>query len=325
MTWCNTPRDRASPLQAETAPRQAQRTPRRKTANIARRRQYVAAYALSMPFMATFILMVAVPLGYAGYLSLFKKQLIGGISFVGMDNYARALTDPSFLSGVGRMALFLVIQVPVMLGLSLLFALILDSGMLRLQKFIRLGVFLPYAIPSVIATLMWGYLYGKDFGPFAQLAKSLGLPAPDFLAGGNVLFSIMNIVTWGFVGYNMIVMYAALRSIPAELYEAARVDGASEWRVAWSIKIPAIKGALLLTTIFSVIGSFQLFNEPNLLRVIAPAAIGQDYTPNMYAFQLSFVNQDANYAAAIAFLLGIVIMAVSYGVQLTANRREKAL
>ena len=122
----------------------------------------------------------------------------------------------------------------------------------------------------------------------------------------------------------MIVMYAALRSIPAELYEAARVDGAGEWRVAWSIKIPAIKGALLLTTIFSVIGSFQLFNEPNLLRVIAPAAIGQDYTPNMYAFQLSFVNQDANYAAAIAFLLGIVIMAVSYGVQLTANRKEKA-
>ncbi|MDQ0769283.1 multiple sugar transport system permease protein [Pseudarthrobacter defluvii] len=284
----------------------------------------MAAYALSMPFMVAFVLMVAVPLAYAGYLSLFKKQLIGGISFVGMDNYGRALTDPSFLGGVGRMALFLVIQVPVMLGLSLLFALILDSGMLRLQKFIRLGVFLPYAIPSVIATLMWGYLYGKDFGPFAQLAKSLGLPAPDFLAGGNVLFSIMNIVTWGFVGYNMIVMYAALRSIPAELYEAARVDGAGEWRVAWSIKIPAIKGALLLTTIFSVIGSFQLFNEPNLLRVIAPAAISQDYTPNMYAFQLSFVNQDANYAAAIAFLLGIVIMAVSYGVQLTANRKEGA-
>jgi multiple sugar transport system permease protein len=310
-------------LRAETETLAGQPPLHRKPANTAKRRLYAAAYALSMPFMVVFALMVAVPLFYAGYLSFFKNQLIGGVSFVGLDNYARALTDPSFLGGVGRMALFLVIQVPVMLGLSLLFALILDSGMLRLQRFIRLGVFLPYAIPSVIATLMWGYLYGKDFGPFAQLAKALGLPAPDFLAGGNVLFSIMNIVTWGFVGYNMIVMYAALRSIPAELYEAARVDGAGEWRVAWSIKIPAIRGALLLTTIFSVIGSFQLFNEPNLLRVIAPAAIGQDYTPNMYAYQLSFVNQDSNYAAAIAFLLGIVIMAVSYGVQLTANRKEK--
>jgi multiple sugar transport system permease protein len=277
-----------------------------------------------MPFMVAFALMIAVPLFYAGYLSLFKQQLIGGVSFVGFDNYVRALTDPSFLGGVGRMAMFLIIQVPIMLGLSLLFALILDSGVLRLQRFIRLGVFLPHAIPSVIATLMWGYLYGKDFGPFAQLAKSLGLPAPDFLAGDNVLFSVMNIVTWGYVGYNMIVMYAALRSIPTELYEAARVDGASEWRVAWSIKIPAIKGALQLTTIFSVIGSFQLFSEPNLLRVIAPSAISEDYTPNMYAFQLSFVNQDANYAAAIAFLLGIVIMAVSYVVQLSANRKDKA-
>jgi multiple sugar transport system permease protein len=296
-------------------------TVRAKPPNIARRRQNLAAYTLTMPFMAAFALMIAVPLVYAGYLSFFKKQLIGGVSFVGLDNYTRALTDPSFLGGVGRMSLFLIIQVPVMLGLSLLFALVLDSGMVRLQKFIRLGVFVPYAIPSVVATLMWGYLYGKDFGPFAQLAKSLGLPAPDFLAGGNALFSIMNIVTWGFVGYNMIVMYAALRSVPTELYEAAKVDGAGELRVAWSIKIPAIRGALLLTTIFSVIGSFQLFNEPNLLRVIAPVAISQDYTPNMYAYQLSFVNQDSNYAAAIAFLLGIVIMGVSYAVQLTANRR----
>lgn len=300
------------------------RTGQPRGVNRARRRQYAAGYALSLPFMAVFALMVAVPLVYAGYLSFFRKQLIGGVSFVGLENYARALSDPSFLGGVARMALFLVIQVPIMLGLSLLFALALDSGMLRLQRFIRLGVFLPYAIPSVVATLMWGYLYGKDFGPFAQLAKAIGLPAPDFLAGGNVLFSIMNIVTWGFVGYNMIVMYAALRSIPSELYEAARVDGANEWRIAWSIKVPAIRGALLLTTIFSVIGSFQLFNEPNLLRVIAPVAIGQDYTPNMYAYQLSFVNQDSNYAAAIAFLLGIVIMAVSYAVQLGARRKDAA-
>jgi multiple sugar transport system permease protein len=111
--------------------------------------------------------------------------------------------------------------------------------------------------------------------------------------------------------------------LPTELYEAARVDGASEFNIAWSIKIPAVRPALLLTVIFSVIGTFQLFAEPQIMRSLAPTVIGTAYTPNLYAYNLSFVNQDANYAAAVAFLLGIVIMIVSYIVQLTATRRER--
>jgi multiple sugar transport system permease protein len=133
----------------------------------------------------------------------------------------------------------------------------------------------------------------------------------------------MNIVTWAFVGYNMIIMYSALKAIPAEIYEAAEIDGASQWRLAWSVKIPAIRPALLLTAIFSVIGSFQIFAEPSLLRPLAPAAISQSFTPNFYAYNLAFVNQEVNYAASIAFLLGFVIMVVSYVVQLSTQRRER--
>jgi multiple sugar transport system permease protein len=181
----------------------------------------------------------------------------------------------------------------------------------------------PYAVPGVVATLMWGYLYGPDFGPFAQIGTALGLGPPPFFTRTGMLLSIMNIVNWEFIGYNMIVLYAALRAIPGELYEAARVDGASEVRIAWSIKIPAIRAGLLLTVIFSVIGTFQLFTEPNLLRTLAPTVIGTAYTPNLYAYNVAFVNQDANYAAALAFLLGIVIMIVSYVVQLSAQRKER--
>jgi multiple sugar transport system permease protein len=220
------------------------------------------------------------------------------------------------------MGLFLVVQVPVMLALSLFFALALDSGMTRLSKFIRLGIFVPYAVPSVVAALMWGYLYGRDFGPFAQLAELLNLPAPPFLTDQFMLFSIVNIVNWEFIGYNMIIIYAPPRSLPTELIEAARVDGATEKRIAWSIKIPAVRPALILTVIFSVIGTFQLFNEPNLLKSIAPTVIDNSYTPNLYAYSLAFINQDANYAAAIAFLLGILIMALSYVVQLWNQRKE---
>ena len=309
---------------ASVAPaRGATSPPVRRGLSASRRRQIGAAYALVLPFLVIFVAMVVVPLVYAGYLSFFKKKLIGGTSFVGAENYLRALTDPSFLSGVGRMGLFLCVQVPLMLVLSLFTALALDSGMMKLAKVARLGIFVPYAVPSVIATLMWGYIYGPDFGPIAQMTRGLGLGVPPFFTSNGIFFSIINIVNWEFVGYNMIIMYAALRSIPTELYEAARVDGASETRIALSIKVPLIRPAILLTVIFSVIGTFQLFNEPNLMRTLAPTVIGSDWTPNLYAYNIAFINQDANYAAALAFLLGIVIMIISYAVQLGAQRKER--
>ncbi len=307
---------------APPAPAQPRSQRTANTLSTLRRREARAGYLFVLPFMIVFVAMLIVPLGYSGYLSVFREQLIGGTSFVGLENYARALTDATFTGGVVRMALFLVIQVPIMLGLALLFALVLDSGRLRLQKFVRLAIFIPYAVPGVISALMWGYLYGPDFGPFAQLGEATGLGSPDFLSAEFMLFSIMNIVTWGFIGYNMIIMYSALRSIPTEIYEAARVDGAGEVRIATAIKIPALRPALVLTTIFSVIGTFQLFNEPNILRTIAPNVIGNGYTPNLYAYNLAFVGQEVNYAAAIAFLLGFVIMVVSYIFQLTTSRKE---
>ncbi|WP_188197310.1 carbohydrate ABC transporter permease [Nonomuraea sp. SYSU D8015] len=279
-------------------------------------------YLFVAPFLIVFVAMLVVPLAYAGYLSLFREQLIGGTTFVGLDNYVRALTDERLLGGVLRVAEFFLIQVPIMLLLGLFFALALDSGVLWLSRFIRLGVFVPYAVPSVIAALMWGYLYGPEFGPIAQLAGALGLPAPNLLGDDLMLGSLANIVTWEFTGYNMIILYAALRAVPSELYEAAAVDGAGTWRTAWSVKIPALRPALLLALIFSIIGSFQLFNEPQLMQRLAPNVIDSAYTPNLYAYSLAFTSQDVNYAAAVSFLLGLAIVVVSYTVQLAVNRRR---
>jgi multiple sugar transport system permease protein len=308
---------------SNTLPAASAAEPRIRRTSVSSRTQTRAAYLFVLPFFVVFAAMLIVPLGYAGYLSLFKSQLIGGLSFAGLANYAEALSDPAFLDGVGRMGLFLLVQVPIMLGVALFLALALDSGRVRGGKTLRLLYFVPYAVPGVVATLMWGYLYGRDFGPFAQIFEALGMAAPDFLSPQSVLGSMMNIVTWEFVGYNMIIMYAALRGIPGELYEAAEIDGASQFRIAWNIKIPAIRPAIILTVIFSVIGTFQLFNEPSLLDSIAPNAISNGFTPNYYAYNLAFVNQDVNYAAAIAFLLGGVIAVISYVVQLQTQRHER--
>jgi multiple sugar transport system permease protein len=311
----------SSAVASKTATAASGHPPRRH--NESKRNQTVAAYALILPFVIVFLAMLVVPLVYSGVLSFFRTQIVGGTVFVGLSNYVQAVTDPLFLGGVGRMGLFLVIQVPIMLIFALFFALALDSGRVRAAKFIRLAIFVPYAVPAVVATLLWGYIYGSNFGPITQVITALGLQAPNLLSSNLVLGSIMNIVTWEFVGYNMIILFSALRSIPTELYDAAQVDGAGQWRIAWSVKIPAIRPAILLTVIFSIIGSFQLFSEPQLLYNLAPNAIGTAFSPNLYAYNLAFINQNVNYAASIAFLLGLVIMIVSYIVQLTTQRRER--
>jgi multiple sugar transport system permease protein len=258
-------------------------------------------------------------------LSLFRRRLIGGTSFVGLDNYVRAATDPQFLAGVGRVGLFLVIQVPVMLLLALFVALAIDSRRVWWPKLFRLGVFVPYAVPAVVGTLMWGFLYGGQFGLTGQIADAFGVDPPDLLGPTLMLPSLANIVTWQFVGYNMLILYAALRAIPHDLYDAAEVDGAGEFRKVWSIKLPALRPALLLATIFSVIGSFQLFTEPKVMTDLAPAVVGTSYTPNIYAYELAFNGQLIDYAAAISVLLGLVTIVVAYVVQLTTARRERIL
>ena len=282
-----------------------------------------SGYLFVLPFLLVFLTMLVLPLLYAAYLSLFQERLVGGTVFAGFDNYARALQDDRLMDGVLRVARFFLLQVPIMLVLSLTAALAIDSGLLRAAKVFRLGIFVPYAVPAVVATLMWGYLYGPDFGPFAQLADEVGVAAPRFLSDDWMLGSMANIVTWEFVGYNMIILYAALRAVPHDLYEAAAVDGAGAWRIAWSIKLPALRPALLLCLIFSVIGSFQLFAEPQLLQRLAPNVIDSAYTPNLYAYTLAFTGQEVNYAAAVSFLLGLVIVIASYTVLLVSSRRSR--
>jgi multiple sugar transport system permease protein len=301
-----------------------QGTPRASTARKIRGgRKALAGYMFVAPFMIVFLAMFALPLLYAAYFSLFREQLVGGNVFVGLENYTRAFGDEQLWTGIARVCLFFLIQVPIMLVAALAFALALDTGLTRLKRTTRLGIFVPYAVPGVIATLMWGFLYGPDFGPFAQLAEAVGRSAPDFLGKHLMLGSLANIVFWEFTGYNMVILYAALRSVSTDIYEAAAVDGAGQWRIAWSIKIPALKGALAVCMIFSIIGSFQLFNEPQLMQSLAPTVIDEAYTPNLYAYNLAFVGQEYNYAAAVSFVLGLVILAGSYAFMFATNRRSR--
>ncbi len=299
----------------------------RKTRALARWRFWLRRvglpYLFLFPFLIVFVLFIILPLGYALGISFFNERLVGGTVFVGLQNYLQVIHDVSFWEGLRHVALLLVVQVPVMLLLALLLALLIDSRITRWKTLFRLGYFLPYAIPTVIGALLWGYLYSAHLSPFAQITNALRWPAPGFLTESGLLPSIGNMLLWEWTGYNMIVMYAALQSIPSELYDAARVDGASGWEVARYVKIPLILPAIGVTIIFSIIGTLQLFTEPQILYSIVPQLIQDHYSPNLYAYNLAFTNQQYNYSAAVSFVLGAVVFVCSYIFILASSRRGR--
>jgi multiple sugar transport system permease protein len=287
-------------------------------------RQNAAGLLFVAPFALLLVTFLLLPLAYAFKISLYRSTLIGGEVFAGFDNYRQALHDHEFTSGVLRVLVFGLIQTPVMILLALLAALLLDAATSRFSRLFRLAAFVPYAVPAVIGTLMWGFLYSPDTGPLAGFTHFLGLGRVDFLSQHTVLGSLGNVVTWQWVGYNMIVLYAALQGVPREVYEAAVIDGARSTQVALRIKVPLISAAIVLVTVFTIIGTLQFFTEPLILQPLNPGSITRSYTPNIYAFNLAFTFQQYNYAAAISFMLGAVVFVGSY-LFLFATRRRSAL
>ena len=274
------------------------------------------------PFAVVFVVVFVVPVVYAVWISLFQHRMVGGTVFVGLANYRRLLADGQFWSSVRRVVVFTVVQVPIMLCLSALMALALDSLRLHGMRFFRISTFLPYAVPAVVSALVWGFMYGAKYGLVGSLNAWLGTHV-DVLQPSVLLAAIGNINTWEFTGYNMLIFYSSLSTVPRSLYEAAAIDGASEWQVVRRVKLPELRGSLAITVIFSIIGSFQLFNEPSVMQNMVPGnAITTYYTPNMYAYNLSFSGNQSNYAAALAIVMAALTMLVAYAVQLRSMREQ---
>lgn len=292
-------------------------------------RRVVVPYLFLLPFGLFFLAFFIVPIIYTIYESFFSEQRSGlglsapTVSFAGFANYGAVFSSASFYDGLARVILFGVIQVPVMLGLALSLALLLDLPTIRLRRIFRTAYFLPYAVPSVIAAILWGFLFNPTLSPFTRIFEAFGTHGPNFLSSGTILWSIANIVTWEWTGYNMIIIMSALQAIPPELYEAARLDGASEFSIARRIKIPLIGPALVLTCIFSIIGTLQLFNEPEVLTGVTNS-ISNSYTPNIFIYNVAFTLNNSYYAAALAATLALITIVFSFGF-LFLTRRQAGL
>jgi multiple sugar transport system permease protein len=279
------------------------------------RRRSRAPLLFLAPFGLMFAAFFAAPIFYAIYQSLFTTRRSGlGLGpaqtvFAGLSNYGAALHDAAFTGSLLRVLLFMVVETPVMIVFSALLALALDAGSARFPALFRSAFFAPYGVPGVIASLLWGFIYVPGISPVVQMLDGVGLH-PDFLGPQTVLWSIANILTWEFAGYNMLVLTAALKSVPSEVYEAARIDGASALRVIWRIKLPMISGTLVLATVFTIIGTLQLFAEPLVLRGLT-GNISDSYTPNLSAYTQAFTADNYPLAAAESVILALAALVLS--------------
>ena len=301
------------------------RAPKSAAAN--RRQRVITPYLMLAPGIVLFLVFMAAPIIYTLVLS-FQKTKVSGLGlgsgarstvFAGFENYIAAL-DPDFVASVGRVLLYGLILVPTMLGLALLFALLLDSKRARATTFSRVAIFLPYAVPAVISSLLWGFLYLPAVSPVYFVLDKLGLDAPEILSNDLVIFAIANIALWDGVGFNMIVMYTSLRAVPSDIYEAARIDGASEMQIALRIKIPIIAPALVMTALFSMIATLQVFAEPMTLRPLTNS-LSTSWTPLMKVYRDAFTRDDIGSAAASSIVIALATILISFVFLRVVQRR----
>ncbi|RDG34636.1 carbohydrate ABC transporter permease [Streptomyces corynorhini] len=268
--------------------------------------------SFTFPFFLGFLLFTVVPVVIALKESLYTEQGSGlgfgakTVEFTGPDNFVRGFEDAKFWSAMGRVALFAAISIPLIQLTSLGMALLMDMARSRTAGRFRIALLVPYMIPGIVATLIWIYLYSPVVGPLTPILGFFGIDA-NFYSGGMIWVSIGNLVAWSSIGFNMLILYASLQSVPRELFDSARVDGASEWRMAWSIKVPLVRRSLVLTTVLSVIGSLQIFSDPMLFRSMTPETVTRDFTPIMAIYDWAFAQGDFNYAAALSIILALVV------------------
>ncbi|MFF1409059.1 carbohydrate ABC transporter permease [Streptomyces sp. NPDC058289] len=279
--------------------------PSRGTAPRTRPRRRVAPYLFVLPALLLFAAFKLYPIGRSFVISLHKT--VGGTEqFVGADNYTRLMGDPLFWTALKNTGAILAVQVPVMLALATGLAVALNSTLLRGRTVFRLGFFLPMVTGLVAYGIIFSVLLNKDYGLVNWLTGLIGLdPTPWLTDPLWARVSLGLALTWHYTGYNAVILLSRLQSVPAELYDAASVDGAGAWTSFRHVTLPGLRPALLLTTVLSTIGTLQIFDEPYVLTGGGPD--NATLTIGVYLYQNAFKYFDFGYASAIAYALAVLI------------------
>lgn len=266
-------------------------------------------YLLLSPALLVIFGFSTVPLVWSIYYSLTKGSMLGPKTFVGLENYIRAATHPIFLLTLKNTAYYAVLTVPTVIVLAVIVAIIIFQ-IPKGQGFFRGTFYFPLITPVVIAANIWAYMVNRDFGPFNHFLGWFGVPGIDWL--GSPSYAIPAIVMmeiWRGFGFYVIVLFAALQSIPRELYEAARIDGAQFWRIIFNITLPLLRPALGFCFIMATIFNFQLFDAVYVLTRGGPA--WSTSTVSWYVYQQAFESDNIGFASTMGVVLLVVILTLS--------------
>lgn len=280
--------------------------PRRRT----RHSQDLVAHAFMSPWLIGLLLVTAAPMLASLYLSFTDYNIMSTPRFVGLDNFERMLGDSRFWASSRVTSMYVLVSVPLQLAFALGLALILDRGLRGLSIY-RSAYYLPSLLgTSVAVAVLWKQIFGHD-GLVNQALALIGIQGTNWLQNpDSALWTLIILNVWTF-GSPMVIFLAGLRQIPEELYEAARVDGASQVRMFRHITIPLLTPIVFFNLILQTIGSFQAFTQAHVISGGTGGPVDSTLFYTLYIYQQAFVNFDMGYASALAWVLLLVIAVIT--------------
>lgn len=285
-----------------------------------RRRDTIAAGLFLGPDVIGLCVFVFLPIAFALYVSFFKWDLISPMEFVGLENYRRMIADGDWWRSVGRTIEFALLYVPVLFAASLALAVGFSKIPKKASEILRSAYLLPFAITSVIAATLWMFLYNEKSGYINGALNLIGVGDQQFIGSPKqAMLSIAAVVIWTNLGYTSMLFYSAIKEIPGEILEAARIDGASGSKIFWRITLPLIRSTSIFVAITSTIAAFQVLDLILVMTKGGPADATQ--VGVLYIYQRSFEGLEMGYGSALSVVMFLILLAISMA-QLKVSSRN---
>ncbi|GAB2611906.1 carbohydrate ABC transporter permease [Kribbella endophytica] len=292
---------------------------RSKAATVKGRSRGSAAILFLTPFAVLYLLLWAIPIVSGLFLSTTDVNVADGTGgFVGLDNYIGLAHDSDFRAAFGHTLLFVVLNVPILIAVGLILALVLNRD-LSGRNILRAAFVSPYLLPGAAVALIWNLVLNPVNGSLNTVLEKIGLPAQQWLTEpGQAMGAVVLLTLWWRVGFPLLILLAALQDIPKPLYEAARIDGASAWQQFRYVTLPGIAPVLGLVILLRLIDSFKVFEQVYLLTAGGPS--GSTRVVLQMLYETGFRDFRTGYAAAIGWVLALVILLVAIVQQVLTRR-----
>lgn len=276
-----------------------------------------------LPFVLVLVAFLVVPTIYGLGLSFTSQSIMGRGGFVGIDNYATALSDPEMWKTMWNTVRFTLMSTVPLVVVALVMALLVHSG-LPGQWLWRFAFFAPYLLPVAVVVQIWVWLFQPELGLINNTLRDMGITPPAWLTQPeSAMWSIVILTLWWTVGFNFLLYLSALQSIPDHLYEAASIDGAGPWRRLFSITLPQLSGITMLIVVLQVIASLKVFEQMFIAFEGGPGPDGSTRPLLQYVYDTGFTNYRIGYASAISYIFLALVIGLTLLLQFAVRKRRE--